>query len=102
MIYDGDIYFNFRRITNRSTVASPWGANEAELDQMTDRHKKELALMHETHVVKKDIFDKNHATRRRNFENTVLAEERKVRMQCRKQAIMRSRKVYIIPYIWSI
>ena len=44
-------------------MSSPWGANEAELDQMTDRHKKELALMHETHVVKKDIFDKNHATR---------------------------------------
>jgi len=29
--------------------------------------------------------------KRRNFENTCDAEERKVKMQCRKQAAMRSR-----------
>ena len=32
--------------------------------------------------------------RRKNFRSTILAEERKVRMQCRKQALLRVRKNY--------
>jgi hypothetical protein len=40
------------------------------------------------------MHDKQHQMRRRNFQNTVLAEARKVRMQCRKQAMLRSRVNY--------
>jgi hypothetical protein len=61
---------------------------------MTENHKKELDLMRKTHEVKRAFTLKQHNTRRRNFQNTILAEERKVRMQCRKQAILRSRKNY--------
>ena len=89
---------------------------------MTEAHKKELSVLRETHEVKRLFTAKQHETRRRNFQNTVLAEERKVRfatlisspfrslsamkslssyfhsskvrMQCRKMAIMRSRKDY--------
>ena len=61
-------------------VSSPWGANEAIVDQLTESHKKELATLHKTHKVKKDMVDKQHEMRRRNFRNTVLAEERKVRL----------------------
>jgi hypothetical protein len=77
-----------------SIVASPWGANEAVVDQITELHKRELATLHKTHTVKRDMHDKQHQMRRRNFQNTVLAEARKVRMQCRKQALLRSKKNY--------
>eukprot|EP01036_Dinobryon_divergens_P028325 gene28325-37256_t len=77
-----------------SIVSSPWGANEASVDQITELHKKELAVLRKTHAVKLDMLEKKHVMRRKNFRNTILAEERKVRMQCRKQALLRLRKNY--------
>ena len=35
--------------------------------------------------------DKNHEVRRSNFKNVMVAEERKVRMQCKKLAVMKTR-----------
>jgi hypothetical protein len=35
--------------------------------------------------------DKNHEVRRSNFRNVMVAEERKVRMQCKKLATMKTR-----------
>lgn len=69
-----------------SIVASPWGANEAAVDQLAEQHKKELALMNDTHSYKRLMMQTENNTRMRNFRNTILAEERKVRMQCKKQA----------------
>jgi hypothetical protein len=77
-----------------SIVSSPWGANEAAVDQVTELHKRELAVLRKTHAVKRDMHEKKQAMRRKNFKNTILAEERKVRMQCRKQALLRIRKDY--------
>lgn len=77
-----------------SIVSSPWGANEAAVDQITELHKRELAVLHKTHAVKQDMHEKKQAMRRKNFRNTILAEERKVRMQCRKQALLRVRRDY--------
>lgn len=77
-----------------SIVSSPWGANEAAVDQITELHKRELAVLRKTHAVKQDMHEKKQAMRRKNFRNTILAEERKVRMQCRKQALLRVRKDY--------
>jgi hypothetical protein len=56
------------------------------VDQLAEQHKKELALMNDTHNYKRLMNETNCATRRRNFRNTILAEDRKVRMQCKKQA----------------
>jgi len=77
-----------------SIVHSPWGANEAVIDQITESHKKELAILRKTHQVKRDMHEKRHVMRRRNFRNTILAEERKVRTQCRKAALIRSKVQY--------
>eukprot|EP01038_Epipyxis_sp_PR26KG_P010121 gene10121-13604_t len=77
-----------------SIVSSPWGANEAAVDQITEVHKKELAVLRKTHAVKRDMHEKRQAMRRKNFQNTILAEVRKVKMQCRKQAILKVRKNY--------
>jgi len=77
-----------------SIVHSPWGANEAIIDQLTESHKKELAVLRKTHQVKREMHEKRHIMRRRNFRNTILAEERKVRMQCRKAALLRSKVQY--------
>ena len=74
-----------------SIVASPWGANEAFVDQYAERHKKELDVLQKTHDVKRAVLNAETELKRRNFENTCDAEERKVKMQCRKQAAMRSR-----------
>lgn len=82
----------WRRKVADSIVSSPWGANEAAVDQITELHKKELAVLRKTHAVKRDMHEKKQLMRRRNFRNTILAEERKVRMQCRKQALLRVRK----------
>jgi hypothetical protein len=77
-----------------SIVSSPWGANEAAVDQITELHKKELLVLRKTHDVKRDMHEKKQLMRRKNFHNTMLAEERKVRMQCRKQALLRVRKEF--------
>eukprot|EP00600_Ochromonadales_sp_CCMP1393_P006370 CAMPEP_0174967318 /NCGR_PEP_ID=MMETSP0004_2-20121128/7520_1 /TAXON_ID=420556 /ORGANISM="Ochromonas sp., Strain CCMP1393" /LENGTH=1434 /DNA_ID=CAMNT_0016216443 /DNA_START=463 /DNA_END=4767 /DNA_ORIENTATION=+ len=77
-----------------SIVSSPWGANEAAVDQVTELHKRELGVLRKTHAVKRDMHEKKQAMRRKNFRNTMLAEERKVRMQCRKQALLRIHKDY--------
>lgn len=65
-----------------SIVSSPWGANEAAVDQITEMHKKELAVLHKTHDVKRDMHEKKQAMRRKNFRNTMLAEARKVSNHC--------------------
>ena len=49
------------------------------MDQITELHKKELAVLRKTHAVKLDMLEKKHVMRRKNFRNTILAEERKVR-----------------------
>ena len=74
-----------------SLVASPWGANEAFVDQYAERHKKELDVLQKTHNVRRAVLNADIDLRRRNFDNTCDAEVRKVKMQCRKQAAMRSR-----------
>ena len=79
-----------------SIVASPWGANEAAVDQITELHKKELTLLRKTHDVKRDTFEKKQIMRKKNFNNTMLAEERKVKIQCRKQALLRLGVVRIL------
>lgn len=84
----------WRKRVADSIVSSPWGANEAAVDQVTELHKRELAVLRKTHAVKRDMHEKKQAMRRKNFRNTILAEERKVRMQCRKQALLRVRKDY--------
>lgn len=78
-----------------SIVSSPWGANEAAVDQVTELHKRELAVLRKTHAVKRDMHEKKQAMRRKNFLNTIMAEERKVRMQVRKQALLKVRKDYV-------
>lgn len=52
-------------------------------------------MLRKTHAVKRDMHQKRQAMRRRNFKNTILAEERKVRIQCRKQAHLRVHKDYV-------
>ena len=64
-----------------SIVASPWGANEAAVDQITESHKRELAVLRKAHEVKRYIHEKKQISQRKNFNNTMLAEERKVKMQ---------------------
>jgi len=41
-----------------SIVASPWGANEAAVDQITESHKRELAVLRKAHEVKRYIHEK--------------------------------------------
>ena len=74
-----------------SIVSSPWGANEAMVDQMTEKHKRELAELRTNQTFRRDKHDKDQDRRRSNFRNVMVAEERKVRMQCRKLAQMKSR-----------
>ena len=46
-------------------------------------------MLRKSHSVKRDMHEKKQAIRRKNFQNTILAEQRKVRMQCRKQALLK-------------
>lgn len=51
--------------------------------------------------------DKNHEVRRSNFKNVMVAEERKVRMQCKKLAVMKTRasfddKVSPLVYLFTL
>ena len=60
----------------QAIVCSPWGANVAVVDEMTEKHKVELAVLRKTQAFKRIQHDVSHDTRRRNFTNTMLAEER--------------------------
>lgn len=77
-----------------SIVSSPWGANEAAVDHVTEVHKRELQVLRKTHSVKRDMHERKQAMRRKNFQSTMLAEQRKVRMQCRKQGYIRLSRDY--------
>jgi hypothetical protein len=77
--------------TALSIVSSPWGANEAIVDIMTERHKRELATLRNSHTFSLDKHNKDQERRRSNFRNVVAAEQRKVRMLCRKLAQMMTR-----------
>jgi hypothetical protein len=79
----------WRKRVAESIVSSPWGANEAAVDHITEWHKKELAVLRKTHSFKRYMIEKRHLTRKKNLQNAVLSEERKLRIQCRKQAILR-------------
>lgn len=71
-------------------IASPWGANEALVDQITEDHKKELNVLKKTHEFKLETIRKQHETRRKNFKNALIGEERKMRIQVHKQCLLRS------------
>ena len=71
-------------------IASPWGANEALVDQLTERHKKELLVMQKTHAFSREALRKQHEVRRKNFRNALLAEERKMRSAVHKQCMLRT------------
>ena len=60
----------------KSIVCSPWGANEAIVDEMTEKHKTELGVLKKTQAFKMIQHEVAQDTRRRNFRNTMLAEER--------------------------
>ena len=60
----------------QSIVCSPWGANEAIVDEMTEKHKTELYVLKKTQAFKKIQHEVAQDTKRRNFTNTMLAEER--------------------------
>ena len=82
----------WRKRISDSIIASPWGANEAIVDKMTENHKKEIKILKQTQHVKRQVIIAAHTTRRRNFLNNVQAEIRKVKTHCRKQAQARTRK----------
>ncbi len=82
----------WRKRISDSIIASPWGANEAIVDKMTENHKKEIKILKQTQHVKRQVIIGAHTTRRRNFLNNVQAEIRKVKTHCRKQAQARTRK----------
>jgi len=77
--------------TALSIVSSPWGANEAIVDKMTEKHKHELATLRNSHTIALDKHDKDQERRRSNFRSVVVADQRKVRMLCRKLAQMKTR-----------
>lgn len=74
----------------KSVVESPWGATEASIDQITELHRKEIDVLRKSHDVKREVLAKKQALRQKNFRLALLAEERKVRLQCRKQATRKS------------
>lgn len=51
-----------------------------------------MVVLKKTQDIKKDTIEKRQAIRRKNFIQTILAEERKVRMQVKKQALLRMNK----------
>eukprot|EP01041_Mallomonas_annulata_P011296 gene11296-23636_t len=58
-------------------VISPWGANEAVVDQMADTHRVELQALRKNQIIKRNTVMKIHETKRRNFENLITAERRR-------------------------
>ena len=49
------------------------------IQQMADEHRKQLLALKETHRVKRTMYVRQHEIRKRNFENQMQAERRKVR-----------------------
>lgn len=81
---------NWRNRIADGIIASPWGANEALVDQITEDHKKELHVLNKTHEFKLETIRKQHETRRKNFRNALIGEERKMRIQVHKQCLLRT------------
>ena len=50
-----------------------------------------MGVLRRMQAFRLEKHDKNHEVRRSNFRNVMVAEERKVRMQCKKLATMKTR-----------
>ena len=67
------------------TATSPWGANEAAVDKITETHKKELMTLQKTHSLKQEDLRKEHFLRRKHFENALEGEIRKMKVSVHKE-----------------
>ena len=72
------------------TATSPWGANEAAVDKITETHKKELMTLQKTHSLKQEDLRKEHFLRRKHFENALEGEIRKMKVSVHKQCMLRT------------
>ncbi len=68
-----------------SLIHSPWGANEAAADKITERHKKELKEMRLAHEQRLLMLKGAHAERRALMHKINLQEVSKARADCKRK-----------------
>eukprot|EP00968_Pinguiococcus_pyrenoidosus_P009244 scaffold726_cov262-Pinguiococcus_pyrenoidosus.AAC.27 len=89
---DMENYEKWRLHVAESVVASPWMGGASALQQLTKKHELEHSNLQTTCDLKWRFMERNHDRVRRNLKNSLQAEERKLGIQCRKQAILRYKR----------
>lgn len=74
----------WRKFVARGIVSSPWGANEAMIDQLVENHKRELRVLRETQQVARQVLEEKHKRRRYTLKNCIKAEHSRLKLQVKK------------------
>ena len=75
----------FRTRVAKSIITSPWGANEAQIDKLIEKHKKESSLVQKTQKVRREVLKEKQDRRLFAFENLAVAEKQRVRLASKKE-----------------
>ena len=79
----------WREKVAKTVFASPWGANDAQLDSLIVQHNKDLALLEERQQWKLQKKEKEVQMRRTRMQRALETDERKTRATCRKENFIR-------------
>lgn len=75
----------FRLRVAKSIISSPWGANEAAIDKLIQKHKKESDLVKKTQAIRRDVLKEKQQRRVFAFDNLAVAERQRVRLASKKE-----------------
>jgi len=76
---------NFRLRVAKSIISSPWGANEAAIDKLIQKHKRESDLARKTQTLRRAVLKEKQQRRIFAFDNLAVAERQRVRLQSKKE-----------------
>jgi len=76
---------NFRLRVAKSIISSPWGANEAAIDKLIQKHKRESELARKTQTLRRAVLKEKQQRRIFAFDNLAVAERQRVRLQSKKE-----------------
>lgn len=75
----------FRMRAAKAVVSSPWGATEASVDKLIDKHKKDTELTKRMQQMRREVLDEKQRRRVTAFDNLAVAERARTRAFAKKE-----------------
>jgi len=75
----------FRMRAAKAVVSSPWGATEASVDKLIDKHKKDTELTKRMQRMRREVLEEKQRRRVTAFDNLAVAERARTRAFAKKE-----------------